>query len=346
MIKLMTALNKPKIAKNHSLQTHNTFGFEAKAQLFATVQSVAELKALLCTAQTQTILPLGEGSNILFTKDFDGLVIHNQIKGIERTEENSDHVKLRIGAGENWHQLVIHCITQNFCGIENLSLIPGTVGAAPIQNIGAYGVEIKDHLHCVETIDVATQKKHYFSHSDCEFHYRDSIFKNKLKNKHIVTHVTLKLRKKPEFHISYGGIKNTLATMNVKELSIKAISDAVIHLRNQKLPDPKKLGNAGSFFKNPIIDNHSFRILQKKYPNMPFYTLPNNHFKIPAAWLIEQCGFKGKRFHNIGVHKDQPLVLVNYKETQGSALLALSKDIQHATLDKFGIQLTPEVNIH
>lgn len=342
----MDTTSKPIISTNVSLKAHNTFNVTAQARQFATIRSTAALQALLSINTAETILPIGDGSNILLTRDFDGLVIHNQIKGIQQVKEDSDAIWLRVGAGENWHALVMHCVKKNLCGIENLSLIPGTVGAAPIQNIGAYGVEIKDCLTTVETIEIATQKLHQFSNANCIFGYRDSVFKNTLKNKHIITHVTLRLSKQPTFHIDYGAIKSTLQSMQIEQLSIQSISDAIIHLRQQKLPDPKKIANAGSFFKNPIIDLNQLKYLQNTYKDIPFYTLSNNQFKIPAAWLIEQCGFKGKRFNGIGIHDKQPLVLVNYHEDNGQALLALSKTIQRATLDKFGIELTPEVNIY
>ncbi|MCX7126249.1 MAG: UDP-N-acetylmuramate dehydrogenase [Gammaproteobacteria bacterium] len=344
------------IEENKSLKAFNTFGIEANARYFTTICSVSELEALLAYRRWQSVekLVLGSGSNILFTQDFDGLVIHNAISGIEKINEDNDHVFLKIGAGENWHQLVLYCIENNYAGIENLSLIPGTVGATPVQNIGAYGVELKDVLETVNAISMAKfesaregslsdRNKHVtFSNKDCEFGYRDSIFKRRLKNKIIITHVTLRLNKKPLFQVEYGAIKEIIKD---KPVSIKTISDAVIKIRQQKLPDPKVIGNAGSFFKNPIISEALFLSLQKKHPAMPHFNEENTRIKIPAGWLIEQSGLKGKRFGNVGVHEHQALVLVNYGHGTGDEIQKLSEHIQTTVLEKFGIELMTEVNI-
>lgn len=334
-----------RIKENVLLGQYNTFNINATARYFAAIDSIATLQAILSDKKYKTMptLILGGGSNILFTRDVEGLVIHNQILGVEKIDENSDHVFLKIGAGENWHQLVLYCIKNNYAGVENLSLIPGTVGAAPIQNIGAYGVELKDVLFEVHTVDIQKNTPCVFKNSECEFGYRDSIFKNALKNRHIITHVVLRLNKKPIFHIEYGAIKEKLKGKNI---SIKSISDAIIQIREEKLPDPKKNPNAGSFFKNPIVSEEIFLSLQKKYPDMPYFKEKNNDVKVPAAWLIEQCGFKGKRFGKVGVHEHQALVLVNYGGASGSEIKKLSETIQQAVQDKFKIHIAAEVNIY
>lgn len=336
--------------KQHiSLKPYNTFSVDVIARYFTTIDSVAAMQAILSDHQWKTIplFILGGGSNVLFTKDVDGLVIHNQIMGIEKINEDADHIFLKIGAGENWHQLVLYCVAHDYAGIENLSLIPGTVGAAPIQNIGAYGVELKDTLHEVHTIDIEKNSTRIFSKAECELGYRDSVFKNALKNKYVITHVVLQLNKKPTFHLEYGAIKEKL---NGKTISIKSISDAIIQIRQEKLPDPKKIPNAGSFFKNPIIDENQFLTLQKKYPKMPYFKdtdciSQNIRYKIPAAWLIEQCGFKGKRFGHVGVHEKQALVLINDGNGTGDDIKILSETIKNAVKNTFQIMLTTEVNI-
>lgn len=333
------------IHENVSLKPYNTFGIEANARYFAMVDTVSALQTLLEHPDYQTLpkLILGGGSNILFTQDWVGLVVHNQIMGIELIDENTDHVYLKIGAGENWHTFVLYCIANHYAGVENLSLIPGTMGAAPIQNIGAYGVELKDTLQAVHTISIDDQKNHVFKNNECEFGYRNSIFKKSLKNKHIITHVVLRLNKKPVFHVEYGAIRDKLAG---KELSIKTISDAVIAIRQEKLPDPKTIPNAGSFFKNAIVTQEKFLSLQPLFPNMPHFVEPNGYVKIPSAFLIEACGFKGKRLGNVGVHAHQALVLVNYGNGTGAELKTLSEKIQQAVMEKFGVALITEVNVY
>ena len=335
------------IHENLSLKPYNTFGLDAKAAYFTTINNVSALKALFNDKKWHALpkLILGEGSNILFTKPYPGLVIHNQIKGIEKIEEDNDHVLLKVGGGENWHSFVMHCVANNYAGIENLSLIPGTVGAAPVQNIGAYGVEIKDTLHCVHTLSIDDSVEHVILNQDCQFSYRNSTFKNQLKNKHIITHVTFKLKKEPVYQVDYGAIRETLKQKNIHKLSLKAVSDAIIDIRQAKLPDPKVIGNAGSFFKNPIIDSQKFQTLRSLYEDIPFYYLSNNTVKIPAAWLIEQTGFKGKIFGNAGVYDKQPLVLVNHNNATGADIYALSERIKASVQDKFNIVLNTEVNI-
>jgi UDP-N-acetylmuramate dehydrogenase len=334
------------IQQNVSLKAFNTFGLEAKAKLFCEFQSIEELiEALQQKSQDQTLLILGGGSNMLITRDFDGLVLKNNLKGISLVKEDDNYIWVRAMAGENWHEFVLHCIDQNWAGIENLSLIPGTVGAAPMQNIGAYGVEIKDVFESLEAVEIATGKLRTFDNDTCAFGYRESIFKKEAKGKYVIAAVTFKLKKSPEFNISYGAIQDTLKTMGVEQLSLKAVSDAVISIRQSKLPDPAEIGNAGSFFKNPTIDKIDYEGLKAEFESIPGYPQPENRVKIPAAWLIEQAGWKGRTFGEIGVHKKQPLVLVNYGSGKGEDIKNLAFEIQASVTSKFGIELTPEVNI-
>jgi UDP-N-acetylmuramate dehydrogenase len=333
--------------RNHSLKPFNTFGIDVKADLFTQIHSSAMLQELLSEPQWQSLpkLILGQGSNVLLTKDFPGLVIINKIPGISVINEDDDYIWMKIGAGENWHQFVIHCVENNYAGIENLSLIPGTVGAAPMQNIGAYGVELKEVFEELEALDLNNGHVRVFRHEECHFGYRDSIFKNSCKNQFVITSVTLCLNKKPNFNISYGTLQETLEKMQVHKLSIKAISDAVIHIRQTKLPDPRVLGNAGSFFKNPTIFLAQFTQLKDQFSKLPSYPAEDDKIKIPAAWLIEQCGFRGHRVGEIGVHDRQALVIVNYGAGTGLEIKHLAEEIQASVFAKFGITLTPEVNI-
>ena len=330
---------------DYSLQPYNTFGLDVKAKSFARFKSLETLKEGLQLAKNQPILILGGGSNLLFTKDYDGLVLKNELKGIDVIKEDAEHFYVEAQAGENWHQFVMHCIANNWAGVENLSLIPGTVGAAPMQNIGAYGVEIIQVFDHLKAMEIATGEIHTFNKEDCQFGYRESVFKKSLKGKYVITSVCFKLKKTPDFNTSYGAIAQTLEDMGVTELSIKAVSDAVIHIRQTKLPDPKEIGNSGSFFKNPEIDKIDFEGLRAEFPSIPGYPLSGNKIKIPAAWLIDQDGWKGKTFGQIGVHKNQPLVLVNYGGGKGADIKALAFKIQASVATKFGIELTPEVNI-
>jgi len=334
-----------KIKENVSLAHHNTFGIEAKAKYFGVFRTIAELCTGLQSNQADKLLLLGGGSNILLTQDFDGLVLKNELYGIEKTKEDEHHIWVNAKAGENWHEFVLHCIANDWAGVENLSLIPGTVGAAPMQNIGAYGIEIKEVFEELHAIEIATGQLHTFDKEDCQFAYRESIFKTALKGQYVITDVTFKLNKNPQFNTSYGAIQQTLDEMGVKELSIKAISDAVIQIRQSKLPDPAKIGNSGSFFKNPVIGPIDYEGLKVEFSDIPGYKLPDGNIKVPAAWLIDKAGWKGKRFGDIGVHKDQPLVLVNYGRGKGKAIEQLSIDIRASIAEKFGIELTPEVNI-
>lgn len=335
------------VQHNYSLKAYNTFGIDVSCNYFAEVTSTEELKTLLADPQwkTQPRLILGGGSNLLFTGDFDGLVIKNSIKGIEVVKEDEAHTWLKAGGGEVWHNLVLHAIDKGLGGIENLSLIPGQVGAAPMQNIGAYGVELKDVFDSLEALHIESGELHTFNNEQCAFGYRESVFKNKYKGQYIITSVTLRLSKKPVFNTSYGAITDTLKEMGVEQLSIKAISDAVIHIRQSKLPNPAELGNAGSFFKNPVISRSAFEKLQLQNPTVPHYDQPDGSVKVPAGWLIEQAGWKGKKVGNTGSHAKQALVLVNYGNATGNEIYKLALDIQQSVKDQFGIDINPEVNI-
>ena len=335
-----------KIQENISLKNYNTFGVEAKAHYFAEVHDLHELKYATEFAKINhiKILFLGGGSNLLFTQDFDGLVIKLNLKGISEEILDENHVLVSAKAGENWHEFVMYCVERGLGGIENLSLIPGTVGAAPMQNIGAYGVEIKDTFDRLEAVDIATGVKRIFTNADCRFGYRDSVFKNEEKGQYIISNVLFRLDKNPVFHISYGDIQKTLEQMSVKELTIKAISEAVIKIRRSKLPDPAEIGNAGSFFKNPEIPASQYEALKNEHPDLPGYIINEEIVKVPAGWLIEQCGWKGKRLGNIGVHARQALVLVNYGGGKGIEIKQLAERIQASVEERFGICLHTEVN--
>jgi UDP-N-acetylmuramate dehydrogenase len=333
------------IKENYSLKKYNTFGFNAKCTYFSNFSNVDELKELLQFNEEKKIalLILGGGSNVLFTGDFNGLIIQPTIKGIEIVSETTDYVDLRVGAGENWDEFVGFCVEHNWCGIENLSLIPGFVGTCPIQNIGAYGVEVKDTIIKVETIEIETLKKHLFLNSDCKFGYRDSIFKRELKGKHIITHVHFRLKKNAEFILNYGNLTDELKKYD--SVNLKNVRQAVINIRESKLPNPEVIGNAGSFFKNPEIDLSVFENLKRSFPDAPSYPQGNNRVKVPAGWLIEQAGWKGKNIGNAGVHSKQALVLVNLGNAIGREVLNLASEIQTSVNQKFGIQLELEVNI-
>ena len=339
------------IKENFSLRQFNTFGIDVSAKYFAAFKSVEELseslesKALSSVICHLSSLILGGGSNILFTKDYNGLVLKNEIGGIEKINEDADHVYVRAGAGVNWHEFVLYCIENELAGAENLSLIPGSVGASPMQNIGAYGVEIKDIFHELEACSIADKKQVDFSKADCEFGYRESIFKNKYKGKFIITSVTYRLNKKPVFNTSYGAIEAELLKEGVHTLSIKAISDAVISIRQSKLPDPVVIGNAGSFFKNPTVSNAQFAELKNKFPVIVGYPVNENQTKLAAGWLIEKCGWKGYRNGDAGCHARQALVLVNYGHVKGEEILQLSEKIINSVKFMFDVELKREVNI-
>jgi UDP-N-acetylmuramate dehydrogenase len=333
------------ISENVSLKPFNTFGIDVKANRFATFASTEELGQLLKDNRNQALLILGGGSNLLLTKDFDGLVLKNEIKGIEVISETDDDVFVRSGAGEEWHEFVLYCISKNYCGIENLSLIPGSVGASPMQNIGAYGVEIKNVFDHLEAYEIATGEIHSFDNATCEFGYRESIFKHSVKNQFVITNVYFKLSKTQNTNTSYGAINQQLEVMGIENPTIKDVSDAVIAIRSSKLPNPKEIGNAGSFFKNPVIDFAHYEEILKEYPNAPSYPVAENQVKVPAGWLIETAGWKGKVVGETGVHKNQALVLVNYGGAKGEEIYKLSTEIIEDVERKFKILLTREVNI-
>ena len=333
-----------KIQQNISLKEYNTFGIAANAKRFISVSSVYELQQLLKTEKE--VFLLSGGSNMLLTKDIDMLVVHLNITGVSIDTEDDKHVYLTVNAGEDWHEFVLWCIANDYGGIENLSLIPGNVGTCPIQNIGAYGVEVKDTITKVEGLEVATGKLVSFSNEDCKFGYRNSIFKNTHKGKIVLTSVGFKLTKKDhQLNTSYGAIETELASRKVIKPTLKNISDAVISIRKSKLPDPKEIGNSGSFFKNPVISKKQFLEIQKIHANMPNYIVSENEIKIPAGWLVEQSGFKGKRFGDAGVHEKQALVLINFGNASGQDILELAKKIQTTVFSKFQISLEIEVNI-
>lgn len=334
------------VAENFSLKAYNTFGVDVKARKFISVHSAKELREVLRQTYASEIFVLGGGSNMLLTRDLDKTVIHIGIKGIELISENRDEVILKVGAGENWHQFVLYCIEKDYGGLENLSLIPGNVGTAPVQNIGAYGVELKDTFESCKATRIQTLESKTFTKEQCEFGYRNSVFKNKLKDEYIITSVNFRLKKKHhQLSTSYGAIQAELDRNEIKLPGIKDISDAVISIRQQKLPDPRELGNSGSFFKNPVIEESEFKNLQKQFPEIPFYAMQANKIKIPAGWLIDQADLKGYRKGDAGVHKNQALVLVNYGNASGKEILALSKEIQEKVFEKYKIRLEPEVNI-
>ncbi len=334
------------VDRNVSLKQMNTFGIDARAKLFARIQDVSHLESVLEQHSEESIFILGGGSNILFTNNFEGLILKNEIKGFKIIEETDDFAIVESGAGENWHEFVMKCIEQNFGGIENLSLIPGNVGASPMQNIGAYGVEIKDVFEYLDAFHLRDKEMHRFNADECKFGYRESIFKNSLKGQYVICKVAFRLSKKHILNTSYGAIEKELQEMQISEPTIKDVSNAVIKIRQSKLPDPNVIGNAGSFFKNPVVPIDILRNIQKKYPDVPHYPAPNDKVKLAAGWLIEKAGWKGRTFENrYGVHKHQALVLVNYKQSKGEEILQLSNQIIRDVEDKFNITLNREVNI-
>lgn len=332
------------IQKNVLLKNYNTFGISVNAKRFISVNSVYELQQILKVEKD--IFLISGGSNMLLTKDIDELVVHINIKGVSIDNENENAAYLTVNSGENWHEFVLWCISQNYGGIENLSLIPGNVGTCPIQNIGAYGVEVKDTITKVEAIEIETGKLVQFSNKDCNFGYRNSIFKNELKGKHIITSVSFKLTTiHHNLNSSYGAIETELSLKKISKPSLKDISNAVIAIRKSKLPDPKEIGNSGSFFKNPVISSAQYLKLQKEYADLPGYKISDMEVKIPAGWLIEKAGFKGKRYGEFGVHDKQALVLVNYGNASGREIYQLAEKIKETIIKKFKITLEIEVNI-
>ncbi|MCE6989085.1 UDP-N-acetylmuramate dehydrogenase [Dyadobacter sp. CY323] len=334
------------IQKDFSLRHYNTFGLEATADYYAEAQSVQELTEILQDPVWKSApkFILGGGSNVLFTKNVDALVIHPEIQGIHKIKEDELNVWLKVGAGEIWHNFVMYCVEKNYGGAENLALIPGTVGAAPMQNIGAYGAEIKDIIESVEAVEIETGDVRIFSKAECNFGYRESIFKKEAKNQYIITGATLILSKNPVLNVGYGDVQRTLQEMNATEPSVKYVSEAIMKIRRSKLPDPAVIGNAGSFFKNPEIPVKQFELLKDVFPGVPGYPVNDEKTKVPAGWLIEQAGWKGFREGNIGVHEKQALVLVNYGGGTGSEIKLLSERIQDSVEAKFGIRLNAEVN--
>lgn len=334
------------LQKNISLKTYNTFGINAKASFFANFSSVDDLITLLKERENRKLFILGGGSNILFTKNFDGLVLKNEIQGFKIIQESENDVVVEVGAGMNWHAFVLKCLEMNFGGVENLSLIPGNVGASPMQNIGAYGVEIKDVFEYLDAVHIETGKVKRFSNKDCDFGYRESVFKTNAKGQYIICQVGYRLTKIHKLNTSYGAINMELEKQGVNNPSIKDVSNAVIAIRKSKLPDPKKIGNAGSFFKNPIVSIQKLQILKQKHPNIPNYPSGPETAKLAAGWLIEQAGWKGKTYdEKYGVHKNQALVLVNYGNADGDEILKLSNLIISDVYQKFNIELEREVNI-
>ncbi len=338
-------INAMNIQENISLLHFNTFGIDKNARFFAVARSTKDVLQLIqkSNEMEMPLFVLGGGSNILLTKNLEALVVKIEIKGFELVEENDNEFFLKVGAGESWHDFVLYCIQNNYAGVENLSLIPGTVGASPMQNIGAYGIEIKEVFDHLEAIDRDTLEIRNFSSEECKFGYRESVFKNDLKDQYVITHVVFRLSKSVLINAEYGAIRQTLEEKGVQNPTIKDISEAVIEIRKSKLPDPALIGNAGSFFKNPTVTASLYEKIKSLFPNVPGF--PNEEgVKIPAAWLIEQAGWKGKRFGNVGVHQFQPLVLVNYGGGDGNEIKELSKKIQESVQAKFEILLHPEVN--
>jgi UDP-N-acetylmuramate dehydrogenase len=332
------------IKQNISLKPYNTFGIDVSTQQFVEVNNLDELKHVL-SINTNPLLILGGGSNMLFTQNFNGLVIKNNFKGISIVHENENEIVLKVGGGEVWHEFVMFCIANNYAGLENLSLIPGNVGASPMQNIGAYGVEVKDLITEVEAFHLKNQETIVFANTECEFDYRSSIFKTAQKGNYFITAVSFKLNKNATINTSYGAIEAELKTMGITSPTIKDVSNAVINIRTSKLPDPKKIGNSGSFFKNPLVTEEVKNNILAKYPDAPNYFQPNGEYKMAAGWLIEKCGWKGKRIGDYGVHVNQALVLVNYGDAKGSDIFQLSEDIIASVNQTFGIKLEREVNI-
>lgn len=334
------------VLENISLKQFNTFGIDVSAKYYTELLSADDTAEIAHLRKTYSdILVLGGGSNILFTGNYNGLVIKNKLQGITQVYADADKVYIKAMAGEVWHALVMYCVENNLGGIENLSLIPGCVGAAPIQNIGAYGVELKDVFVELEALEMESGNIITVNKKTCAFGYRNSIFKQAWKGKYMIISVTLQLQKHHVLHTSYGAIQQTLNKNNITQPTIQDISNAVISIRRSKLPDPAVIGNAGSFFKNPEVDSKVYHALQHTFPEMPGYHTSDTTVKIPAGWLIEQCGFKGKRIGNTGAHKDQALVLVNYGNASGKEIIELALQIQKTVLDKFGIQIEPEVNV-
>ena len=335
-----------RIERDKSLKKYNTFGIDCSASEFLSVTSIEDLTTALSERQNTPLFLIGGGSNMLLIHDIEALVLHIDLKGITVISEDDDSVFVQAMAGENWHEFVMYCIAKNYGGVENLSLIPGNVGTAPIQNIGAYGVELKDVFHSCSAIHINSQEERTFDREACEFGYRNSVFKKELKGSYVITSVTFKLTKNiHQLHTSYGAIQQELESKKIESPTIADVSNAVIAIRKSKLPDPSEIGNSGSFFKNPVIHLDAFKEFRLRFPEAPYYEISPTEFKIPAGWLIEQAGFKGKRFGDAGVHTKQALVLVNYGEATGAQIWELALNIQKEVKDKFEIYIEPEVNV-
>jgi UDP-N-acetylmuramate dehydrogenase len=346
-ILLSLRLNLPMIVREHfSLRKLNTFGLDVAAKFFVEAYSAEDLKTIIADKkfEDKPKLILGGGSNVLFTKNFDGLVIHNLLPDIQVVSEDESSATIKAGSGVIWHDLVVYTLDKNLGGIENLSLIPGRVGAAPMQNIGAYGVELKDTFKELTAIHLPTGEERSITLQECKFGYRNSIFKNEAKGEYIITSVTLKLNKQPKFNITYGAIEHELKAMNVTTLSVKAVSEAVCNIRRSKLPDPAIIGNAGSFFKNPEIQERKYQELKAMYPEMVAYPVAGGH-KLAAGWLIESAGWKGKQVGNVGMHNKQALVLVNHGNATAEELYQHALRVQKSVKEKFGVLLEMEVNL-
>jgi len=329
-----------------SLKNYNTFGIEAKAKQFVAVHTIEDLRLVLEQNSAEKKFVLGGGSNMLLTQDIDALVIHIDLKGKKIIQENDDCVWVACQAGENWHEFVLWTLQQNFGGLENMSLIPGNVGTTPVQNIGAYGTEIKDTMVSCTAMKIDSQDMKTFSNADCHFGYRESIFKQEAKDQFIITSVVFQLTKRNhKINTAYGDIQAELSKNGINNPTIQDVSNAVIAIRQSKLPDPKELGNSGSFFKNPILLKSDFEKIHAKFPEMKYFEISETEVKVPAGWLIEQAGFKGKRFGDAGIHKNQALVLVNYGNATGQEILNVSKDIQETIFNTFGIRIEAEVNV-
>lgn len=327
---------------NYPLLSHNTFGIDVTAACFFEYESAGELRRLIASGSlTRPFLHIGGGSNLLFTKDYEGMILHSRIGGIEVTAETDDDVTVRVGAGVVWDDFVAWCVEHRLYGAENLSLIPGEVGASAVQNIGAYGVEVKDIIVSVETLNIDGTERVYTT-GECDYAYRDSIFKRAGMKNVFVTYVSFRLSKKEHYKLDYGTIREELA--KYPEVNLKTVRQAIIRIREDKLPDPKVMGNAGSFFMNPVVSRVRFEALQEEYPQMPFYELADGQVKIPAGWMIDRCGWKGKALGPAAVHEKQALVLVNRGGAKGHDIIALSDAVRASVRDKFGIDIHPEVN--
>jgi UDP-N-acetylmuramate dehydrogenase len=334
------------IERNKSLRAYNTFGIDVKASEFVSVRTISDLRAVVLGHTPDSLFILGGGSNMLLTKNIEKTVVHLDLKGISIISEDEQQVVLKVMAGENWHELVLFCLEKNYGGIENLSLIPGNTGTAPIQNIGAYGVELQDVFVSCEAMDLSSGELRSFSLEDCKFGYRNSIFKQEAKGKYIITSVMLQLTKtNHKLRISYGAISDVLAERGINSPTIQDVSSAVIAIRKSKLPDPAVLGNSGSFFKNPVLKAEAFQQFRTKHPEAPFYEVSSTEFKIPAGWLIDKAGFKGMREGDAGIHEHQALVLVNHGNATGMEIWQLALKVQQRIREIFGIYIEPEVNV-